>query len=596
MPSTWKLIIEDDAGKQIIVPFTRDMITIGRKEGNTIRLTERNVSRNHAKLSRENGHVLLEDMKSFNGIKLNGDRIDGRVQVHEGDTIQIGDYHLALHAQDGAGQGAHNGAGQEPTVDAHRHRTDALPPQPDDDEFAGDTQRWEPPPGQPALQVGGMPSAFATVEDRAISDEHTAPAPIVTARTVEGVPPPPLSITSLASPLSQGGFGADSGDTERVTMDMLAPLQGKSQPPFDRDPSRDPRQLPPDVRPPPPSLPTRKLDVDLEPTVRQPSSPPPVSMPPSSPSQLTVGQEFFGETKPEARADRTGQPAVMPSPHATSSLAPAKSEPHPRAEQKLDPGPQAPPRTPAFEARALLEEQTEAMRAAPSGPDELAIPRLVVLNTIFSGSTFSLRAAEAVIGRTEDNDITIEHKSVSRNHAKVVREGDRVRILDLKSANGVLVNNEEVEAAVLRSGDVVELGRVKLRFVPIGERFSVAPDEIERARLADAAGDDFESDAGTGVTNPVRKKQAGTLSPPSSNYPIERRQRSVPLVWVAIVGVALLAIIAIIVVVLKPSSEEKKGDATTPSGTGTGVAIARVDVPPPGEEKPSPTPTAAVVD
>src|SRR3954469_24687224 len=100
MPATWKLIIEDDAGKQIVVPFTRDVITIGRKEGNTIRLTERNVSRAHAKLSKENGHGVVEDLKSFNGIKLNGDRIDGRVHVHEGDTIQIGDYHLALHAQD----------------------------------------------------------------------------------------------------------------------------------------------------------------------------------------------------------------------------------------------------------------------------------------------------------------------------------------------------------------------------------------------------------------------------------------------------------------------------------------------------------------
>src|SRR3954463_9194430 len=105
----WKLVIEDDEGKRTVVPLTRDDYTIGRKEGNTIRLTERNVSRNHAKLSKENGHVLVEDLKSFNGIKLNGDRIDGRVHVHEGDTIQIGDYHLALHAQD-AGMAQNGGA------------------------------------------------------------------------------------------------------------------------------------------------------------------------------------------------------------------------------------------------------------------------------------------------------------------------------------------------------------------------------------------------------------------------------------------------------------------------------------------------------
>ena len=43
----WKLVIEDDEGKRTVVPLTRDDYTIGRKEGNTIRLTERNVSRDH---------------------------------------------------------------------------------------------------------------------------------------------------------------------------------------------------------------------------------------------------------------------------------------------------------------------------------------------------------------------------------------------------------------------------------------------------------------------------------------------------------------------------------------------------------------------
>ena len=47
----YKLIIEDDEGKTTVVPLIRDEITIGRKEGNTIRLTERNVSRRHAKLA-----------------------------------------------------------------------------------------------------------------------------------------------------------------------------------------------------------------------------------------------------------------------------------------------------------------------------------------------------------------------------------------------------------------------------------------------------------------------------------------------------------------------------------------------------------------
>jgi pSer/pThr/pTyr-binding forkhead associated (FHA) protein len=92
----YKLIIEDDEGKTTVVPLIRDEITIGRKEGNTIRLTERNVSRRHAKLVKSNGSVFIEDLTSYNGIKVNGDRIAGRAPVNEGDRVQIGDYQLAL--------------------------------------------------------------------------------------------------------------------------------------------------------------------------------------------------------------------------------------------------------------------------------------------------------------------------------------------------------------------------------------------------------------------------------------------------------------------------------------------------------------------
>ena len=91
-----KLIIEDDEGRKTVVPFVRDEITIGRQEGNTIRLTERNVSRRHARLVRQNGHVMVEDLGSYNGVLINGERIHGQTEIRDGDLIQIGDYDLAL--------------------------------------------------------------------------------------------------------------------------------------------------------------------------------------------------------------------------------------------------------------------------------------------------------------------------------------------------------------------------------------------------------------------------------------------------------------------------------------------------------------------
>src|SRR5882757_7118859 len=93
-----KLIIEDDEGKAVVVPLIRDEISIGRKEGNTIRLTERNVSRRHARLVRRDGRYVLEDLSSYIGTKVNGTRISGAVPLTDGDQVGIGDYRLAIKA------------------------------------------------------------------------------------------------------------------------------------------------------------------------------------------------------------------------------------------------------------------------------------------------------------------------------------------------------------------------------------------------------------------------------------------------------------------------------------------------------------------
>src|SRR5438477_1084547 len=71
-------------------------MTIGRMEGNTIRLTERNVSRKHARLSRQNGALYIEDLTSFTGVRVNGTKIASPTPLREGDEVQIGDYKLVL--------------------------------------------------------------------------------------------------------------------------------------------------------------------------------------------------------------------------------------------------------------------------------------------------------------------------------------------------------------------------------------------------------------------------------------------------------------------------------------------------------------------
>ena len=247
-----KLLIEDDEGKTVVVPLIRDEITIGRQEGNTIRLSEQNVSRRHARLVRRQGALLLEDLSSYNGIKLNGAVLSASTPLKDGDVILIGDYRMAIK---------------------------------------------EERPSAPLAAAGHAPGASA---------------------------------------------------------------------------------------------------------------------PASSPTQV-------------------------------GTAAPAQVQDAIEAQ-------------PTIPLHSLVDEASPLDSAAQP-------PRLVVVGKFMAGREFLLDRPSLVIGRTSENDIVIEHKSISRHHARIVREGNQYYAVDLESANGVRVNGVDHDRVLLSPGDQIELGQVQLRFV-----------------------------------------------------------------------------------------------------------------------------------
>jgi pSer/pThr/pTyr-binding forkhead associated (FHA) protein len=249
-----KLVISDNEGTTTVVPFVRDEISIGRKDGNTIRLIERNISRKHCTLERVNGSYKVRDHGSYNGVIVNGARIEREADLKAGDQLQIGDYTVL-------------------------------------------------------------------VQDEAAE----VPAP------------------------------------------------------------------------------------------RSPTPPPP----PPSPEAL--------ETEPTR---------VQPLPRAPASAA-----------------------------------------------------RLVVLTAPLAGAEFTLPdRGELRLGRAEDLEVTIDHRSVSREHARIVCDGGQVRLVDRGSSNGVVVNGERITDATLAAGDVIELGEVLVRFVGSGETYVFDPAEARRLLRARRGG------------------------------------------------------------------------------------------------------------
>lgn len=254
----YRLVIEDDEGRTTIVPLIRNQINIGRGEGNTIRLTERNVSRKHAKLLLKNGQIEIEDIQSYNGVWINGTRVKGRSSLRPGDLLEIGDYHLSV---------------QEESADAERNARPSLPSE----------------------------EAF---------DDQTPPV---------GIPP-------------------IDGEGDNI------------------------------------------------------------------------------------------QEIVIPDPAV-----------------------------------------------------------LVLLNDASQETVFDVEWPAIMIGRTEENEIAIDHASISRHHAKIVCEEGVYKLYDLDSANGVLVNGQEFKVCDLRWGDVIELGEIRLQFTQATEELMAQASKSSVANRATPA-------------------------------------------------------------------------------------------------------------
>ena len=72
-----------------IIPIRSD-ITLGRKDDNSIVLSDQHISGSHAKIVVRSNGLFIEDLNSTNGTYLNGNRIKGKVKLTNKDEVKIG--------------------------------------------------------------------------------------------------------------------------------------------------------------------------------------------------------------------------------------------------------------------------------------------------------------------------------------------------------------------------------------------------------------------------------------------------------------------------------------------------------------------------
>src|SRR5690625_378426 len=80
------------------------------------------------------------------------------------------------------------------------------------------------------------------------------------------------------------------------------------------------------------------------------------------------------------------------------------------------------------------------------------------------GERFLLDQDRVTVGRHPDADIFLDDVTVSRQHAVFERDGEEFRLVDTGSLNGTYVNNDRVDAVLLRTGMELQIGKFRLSY------------------------------------------------------------------------------------------------------------------------------------
>ena len=130
------------------------------------------------------------------------------------------------------------------------------------------------------------------------------------------------------------------------------------------------------------------------------------------------------------------------------------------------------------------EEKTQVSDVVP----QQDLPKEASLVQIYGpslGQRYVIDSQEMVMGRDSRSEIVIDSDTVSRSHARVYVEGNRVYVQDLESTNGTRVNDLEVSACVLQNGDHLKIGSVIFKFITGGNAESLYHEEIYRMAIVD---------------------------------------------------------------------------------------------------------------
>ena len=142
--------------------LTKDVYTIGREAGNDITLEDPQISRHHARLTRQGNSYVIEDLGSTNGAFVNGRRVSTPVLLSNGDMLGFADtIVLAVQVQNPVADATVVNRNAAVATSISPSTAPAFGPPPPPVRSAAAVQQpvqAQPQPGQPSMQQGYVQS------------------------------------------------------------------------------------------------------------------------------------------------------------------------------------------------------------------------------------------------------------------------------------------------------------------------------------------------------------------------------------------------------------------------------------------------------
>ena len=137
------------------------------------------------------------------------------------------------------------------------------------------------------------------------------------------------------------------------------------------------------------------------------------------------------------------------------------------------------------------------------------MPRIVLLK---EGQAIPHEMTEYPVrlGRHPDCTVQLDSNMVSRFHAQLIQQDNRILLEDLGSGNGSFLNGKQLEASTpvkLKDGDRIKVGPIKLRFEDESSGSSISGD----SKLGDTAGFEINDDSGSTIMGSAKAGGYGLL-------------------------------------------------------------------------------------